>query len=81
MARLFWLLLVAAFVALLVSGASWALAYNSIGTLLGSPPPRWGTSPPACNGMASAACGSTRRCGALPFHPPGFRERPRCGST
>ena len=42
MARLFWFLLMAAFVALLVSGASWALAYNSIGTLLGSPPPQMG---------------------------------------
>ena len=43
MARLFWFLLIAAFVALLVTGASWALAYNSIGTLLGAPPPQMGT--------------------------------------
>jgi hypothetical protein len=43
MARLFWYLLVAAFVALLVTGASWAIAYNSVGTLLGSPPPEMGT--------------------------------------
>ena len=43
MARLFWFLLVAAFVALLVTGVSWALAYNSVGTLLGSPPPQMGT--------------------------------------
>lgn len=43
MARLFWLLLMAAFVALLLTGASWALAYNSIGTLLGAPPPQMGT--------------------------------------
>ncbi len=43
MARLFWFLLVAAFVGLLVSGASWAIAYNSVGTLLGSPPPQMGT--------------------------------------
>jgi len=43
MARLFWLLLIAAFVALLVGGVSWALAYSSIGTLLGAPPPQMGT--------------------------------------
>jgi hypothetical protein len=43
MARLFWFLLMAAFVALLLTGASWALAYNSIGTLLGAPPPQMGT--------------------------------------
>jgi hypothetical protein len=43
MARLFWFLLVAAFVAMLVAGVSWAIAYNSVGTLLGSPPPQMGT--------------------------------------
>ena len=43
MARLFWFLLMAAFVALLLAGVSWALAYNSIGTLLGAPPPQMGT--------------------------------------
>lgn len=43
MARLFWLLLVAALPAMLVIGASWAVAYNSVGTLLGAPPPRMGT--------------------------------------
>ena len=43
MARLFWFLLIAAFVALLVTGASWAIAYNSVGTLLGAPPPQMGT--------------------------------------
>ncbi len=43
MARLFWLLLIAAFVAMLVGGASWAIAYNSVGTMLGAPPPRMGT--------------------------------------
>lgn len=43
MARLFWYLLMAAFVAVIVAGISWALAYNSIGTLLGSPPPEMGT--------------------------------------
>ena len=43
MARLFWLLLIAGFVALLVGGASWAIAYNSVGTLLGAPPPQMGT--------------------------------------
>jgi hypothetical protein len=43
MARLFWFLLIAAFVAMLVAGVSWAMAYNSVGTLLGSPPPQMGT--------------------------------------
>jgi hypothetical protein len=43
MARLFWYLLIAAFVAMLVMGASWAIAYNSVGTLLGAPPPQMGT--------------------------------------
>lgn len=43
MARLFWLLLIAAFVTLLVTGTSWAVAYNSVGTLLGAPPPQMGT--------------------------------------
>ena len=43
MARLFWYLLIAAFVAMLVMAASWAIAYNSVGTLLGSPPPQMGT--------------------------------------
>lgn len=43
MARLFWLLLILAFVVLLVTGASWAVAYNSVGTLLGAPPPKMGT--------------------------------------
>ena len=43
MARLFWYLLIFAFVGLLVTGASWAVAYNSVGTLLGAPPPQMGT--------------------------------------
>ncbi len=43
MARLFWFLLMAAFVALIVTGASWAMAYSSVGTLLGAPPPHMGT--------------------------------------
>jgi hypothetical protein len=43
MGRLFWFLLIAAFVVMLVAGASWAVAYNSVGTLLGSPPPQMGT--------------------------------------
>jgi hypothetical protein len=42
MARLFWLLLVVAFVGSLVLGASWAAAYSSVGTVLGAPPPRMG---------------------------------------
>jgi len=43
MARLFWLILVLAFVAALLAGASWAIAYNSVGNLLGAPPPKMGT--------------------------------------
>jgi hypothetical protein len=43
MARLFWLVLILAFVGLLATGASWAAAYTSVGTLLGAPPPRMGT--------------------------------------
>ena len=43
MARLFWLLLMLAFVAAVVAGASWAIAYNSVGTLLGAPPPKMGS--------------------------------------
>lgn len=43
MARLFWFLLIAAFVAMLVAAASWAVAYNSVGDLLGAPPPQMGT--------------------------------------
>jgi hypothetical protein len=43
MARLFWLVLIVAFVGALAMGASWAAAYSSVGTLLGAPPPRMGT--------------------------------------
>ena len=43
MARLFWLTLIAAFVAALLAGASWAAALFAVGTLLGSPPPEMGT--------------------------------------
>jgi hypothetical protein len=43
MARLFWLILVLAFVAALLAGASWAVAYNTVGTILGAPPPKMGT--------------------------------------
>jgi hypothetical protein len=42
MARLFWLLLILAFVGALAMGASWAAAYSSVGTTLGAPPPRMG---------------------------------------
>lgn len=42
MARLFWILLMLALAAALAIGASWAVAYNSVGTLLGSPPPQMG---------------------------------------
>jgi hypothetical protein len=42
-ARLVWLILILAFVAALVTGASWAAAYSTVGQLLGAPPPRMGT--------------------------------------
>jgi hypothetical protein len=42
MARLFWMLLIFAFVGALITGASWAAAYTSVGQLLGAPPPRMG---------------------------------------
>ena len=64
MARLFWLLLVAAIVALLVSGASWAIAYNSVGTLLGSPPPQMGTQSTSIRWPSMSD---------LPEHPPVWR--------
>jgi hypothetical protein len=43
MARLFWMLVMLSIVAAIVGGASWAMAYNSVGTLLGAPPPKMGT--------------------------------------
>jgi hypothetical protein len=43
MARLSWLILILAFAGALLTGASWAAAYSSVGTLLGAPPPRMGT--------------------------------------
>jgi hypothetical protein len=43
MARLFWILVILAFVGALAMGASWAAAYTSAGMLLGAPPPRMGT--------------------------------------
>src|SRR6266566_548339 len=42
MARLFWLTVMAAFVAALLAGASWAAALSAVGTLLGAPPPEMG---------------------------------------
>jgi hypothetical protein len=43
MARLFWYLLVLAFVGALLVGASYAAAYSAVGTLLGAPPPQMGS--------------------------------------
>ena len=42
MARLIWLILIVGFFAALLTGASWAAAYTSVGQLLGAPPPRMG---------------------------------------
>ena len=43
MARLFWLMVVFAFVGLLFAAASWAAAFSSVGSFLGAPPPQMGT--------------------------------------
>lgn len=43
MTRLLWRLLVLAGVFALLTGASWAIAFNSVGSMLGSPPPQMGT--------------------------------------
>ena len=43
MARLIRVVLFLGLCAALAAGVSWALAYNSVGTLLGSPPPQMGT--------------------------------------
>jgi hypothetical protein len=43
MARLFWFLVMAGGVLALLAGASWAVAYSSVDTLLGWPPPQMGT--------------------------------------
>jgi hypothetical protein len=42
-ARLIWLILMLGFAAVVATGASWVAASSSIGTLLGSPPPRMGS--------------------------------------
>jgi hypothetical protein len=42
MARLFWYLVMLAFVAALLMGASWAIAFHTVGDLLGAPPPQMG---------------------------------------
>ena len=41
-ARLFWLIVIAAFFAALLTGASWAASLSAVGTLLGAPPPEMG---------------------------------------
>ncbi len=64
MARLFWLFLILAFVVTLVMGASWAVAYNSVGTLLGAPPPKMGTQRTSIR---------WHRLSELPEHPPEWR--------
>ncbi|HUK22626.1 MAG TPA: hypothetical protein VLV45_13850 [Gemmatimonadales bacterium] len=42
MVRLIWLVLMLAVVAGIVAGASWAIAYSQVGSLLGDPPPEMG---------------------------------------
>jgi len=42
MVRLLWYMLIAAFVGMLLVGASYAAAYSAVGTLLGAPPPKMG---------------------------------------
>ena len=62
MARLLWYLLVLAFVAALLIGASYAAAYSAVGTLLGAPPPQMGrqTHGVALEGRAGIAGASAR---------------------
>jgi hypothetical protein len=43
MARLFWLVVLAAFAAAVLAGVSWIAAYTAVANLLGSPPPEMGT--------------------------------------
>src|SRR5437667_10136182 len=43
MARLFWLMVMAALGAALVLGASWAAASTAVANVLGAPPPQMGT--------------------------------------
>ena len=43
MARLFWRVVIAAVVGVVLLGASWAAAYTVVANLLGSPPPEMGT--------------------------------------
>ena len=54
MARLIWMLLILGFFGALLTGASWAAAYTSVGKLLGAPPPRMGrqTTTLQWNGLA-----------------------------
>jgi hypothetical protein len=40
--RLFWYLVILALAFALVLGASWAIAFNTVGGLLGAPPPNMG---------------------------------------
>jgi hypothetical protein len=41
-ARLIWMLLILAFFGALLTAASWAAAFTTVGQLLGAPPPRMG---------------------------------------
>jgi hypothetical protein len=43
MSRLLWYLIILAFVGALLTGASYAAAYSTVGTLLGAPPPVMGS--------------------------------------
>jgi len=42
MVRLFWYLVISAFIGALLVGASYAAAYSAVGSLLGAPPPQMG---------------------------------------
>ncbi|MDQ3207333.1 MAG: hypothetical protein M3Q37_01885 [Gemmatimonadota bacterium] len=64
MARIFWYLLMAGFVALVVAGVSWAVAYNTVGGLLGAPPPEMGTQHTSIEWQGLSQ---------LPEHPPLWR--------
>src|SRR3989442_12898322 len=70
MARLFWLTVMAAFVAALLLGASWAVAYSTVADVLGSPPPEMGRQSTTLLGRGAPAPPGTPRAWAFASCPP-----------
>ena len=65
----------------LVTGVSWAMAYSSVGNLLGAPPPHMGTQQTSIQWHGLLRLRRTRRCGDLPLGRLGSREPPPSAST